>query len=82
MRKPVSTCQTRRLVNGQAFKSPNMPTLHVQAESTDRLQDIADLLWKARKVVVITGAGISTNSGIPVGDSRLSCLGLDHILLI
>lgn len=46
-----------------------MPTLHVQAGSTDDLQDIADYLWKARKIVVITGAGISTNSGIPV-----SCL--------
>lgn len=43
-----------------------MPLLHVQAGSTDQLQDIADALWKARKVVVITGAGISTNSGIPV----------------
>lgn len=43
-----------------------MPLLHVQAGSADQLQDIADALWKARKVVVITGAGISTNSGIPV----------------
>ncbi|KAJ4409449.1 NAD-dependent deacetylase hst3 [Gnomoniopsis sp. IMI 355080] len=42
-----------------------MPLLHVQAGSVDQLQDIADALWKARKVVVITGAGISTNSGIP-----------------
>ncbi|KAJ4387137.1 NAD-dependent deacetylase hst3 [Gnomoniopsis smithogilvyi] len=42
-----------------------MPLLHVQAGSADQLQDIADALWKARKVVVITGAGISTNSGIP-----------------
>ncbi|KAL1841093.1 hypothetical protein VTJ49DRAFT_7424 [Mycothermus thermophilus] len=31
----------------------------------DLLQDIANALWKSRKVVVITGAGISTNSGIP-----------------
>lgn len=43
-----------------------MPLLHVQAGSADQLQDIADALWKARKVVVVTGAGISTNSGIPV----------------
>ncbi|PSR82836.1 hypothetical protein BD289DRAFT_295481 [Coniella lustricola] len=42
-----------------------MPTLHVPAGSTDHLQRIADALWKAKKVVVITGAGISTNSGIP-----------------
>lgn len=49
-----------------------MPTLHVQAGSSDDLQDIADFLWKARKIVVITGAGISTNSGIPVS-------GLAHL---
>ncbi|KAF3767032.1 hypothetical protein M406DRAFT_39065, partial [Cryphonectria parasitica EP155] len=42
-----------------------MPTLHVPAGSSDHLQNIADALWKAKKVVVITGAGISTNSGIP-----------------
>ena len=32
-----------------------------------RLQAIADTLSGARKVVVITGAGISTTAGIPVG---------------
>ncbi|KAK2614120.1 hypothetical protein N8I77_000974 [Diaporthe amygdali] len=42
-----------------------MPTIHVQAGSTDQLQEIADSLWKAKKVVIVTGAGISTNSGIP-----------------
>ncbi|KAK7720958.1 NAD-dependent deacetylase hst3 [Diaporthe eres] len=42
-----------------------MPTIHVQAGSSARLQEIADSLWKAKKVVVVTGAGISTNSGIP-----------------
>lgn len=47
-------------------ESVKMPLLHVQAGSADQLQNIADALWKARKVVVITGAGISTNSGIPV----------------
>lgn len=46
-----------------------MPTIHVQAGSAADLQEIADSLFKAKKVVVITGAGISTNSGIPV-----SCL--------
>ncbi|KAK4096186.1 hypothetical protein N658DRAFT_436644 [Parathielavia hyrcaniae] len=42
-----------------------MPTTHVGPLSGPLLQDIAYLLWKSRKVVVITGAGISTNSGIP-----------------
>ncbi|TPX07973.1 uncharacterized protein E0L32_010304 [Thyridium curvatum] len=42
-----------------------MPTAHVTPESGDLLQDIADCLSKSRKVVVVTGAGISTNSGIP-----------------
>ncbi|KAH8765416.1 DHS-like NAD/FAD-binding domain-containing protein, partial [Diaporthe sp. PMI_573] len=42
-----------------------MPTTHVQAGSSAQLQEIADSLWKAKKVVVVTGAGISTNSGIP-----------------
>ncbi|KAJ4286918.1 NAD-dependent deacetylase hst3 [Collariella sp. IMI 366227] len=42
-----------------------MPTTHVEPGSGPLLQEIANTLWKARKVVVITGAGISTNSGIP-----------------
>ncbi|KAK3938704.1 NAD-dependent histone deacetylase HST3 [Diplogelasinospora grovesii] len=42
-----------------------MPTTHVEPSSDSLLQDIANSLGKARKVVVITGAGISTNSGIP-----------------
>lgn len=43
-----------------------MPTQHVDSSSEEHLQDVANALLKARKVVVITGAGISTNSGIPV----------------
>ncbi|KAM0261418.1 hypothetical protein ACHAQJ_002271 [Trichoderma viride] len=42
-----------------------MPTQHVEPESHNLLQDVANALLKARKVVVVTGAGISTNSGIP-----------------
>ncbi|KAK4446004.1 NAD-dependent histone deacetylase HST3 [Podospora aff. communis PSN243] len=42
-----------------------MPTIHVEPGSESLLQEIATTLWKSRKVVVITGAGISTNSGIP-----------------
>ncbi|KAF4966255.1 hypothetical protein FSARC_6054 [Fusarium sarcochroum] len=42
-----------------------MPTTHVSPESQDDLREIANGLLKARKVIVVTGAGISTNSGIP-----------------
>ncbi|KND87101.1 NAD-dependent histone deacetylase HST3 [Tolypocladium ophioglossoides CBS 100239] len=42
-----------------------MPTQHVEPQSEDHLKEVANALLKARKVVVITGAGISTNSGIP-----------------
>ncbi|KAH7035760.1 uncharacterized protein B0I36DRAFT_361089 [Microdochium trichocladiopsis] len=42
-----------------------MPTLQVTPRSSDLLQTVADTLGKSRRVVVITGAGISTNSGIP-----------------
>jgi hypothetical protein len=48
-----------------------MPTIHVEPGSESLLQEIAATLWKSRKVVVITGAGISTNSGIPVRWTRL-----------
>ncbi|KAK6063817.1 hst3 protein [Seiridium cupressi] len=42
-----------------------MPTVQITPSSTELLQNVADTLNKAKKVVVITGAGISTNSGIP-----------------
>ncbi|KEZ45755.1 hypothetical protein SAPIO_CDS1554 [Scedosporium apiospermum] len=42
-----------------------MPTAHVRPGDDEALQIIANALVKARKVVVVTGAGISTNSGIP-----------------
>ncbi|TFB02665.1 Tripeptidyl-peptidase sed2 [Trichoderma ghanense] len=47
------------------FARSKMPTQHVEPESHALLQDVANALLKARKVVVVTGAGISTNSGIP-----------------
>ena len=43
-----------------------MPTINVLPTSAAELQEIADILAKSRKVVVVTGAGISTNVGIPV----------------
>ncbi|KAF4634123.1 hypothetical protein G7Y89_g3976 [Cudoniella acicularis] len=42
-----------------------MPTINVGPGSGQELQEIADALGKSRKVVVVTGAGISTNCGIP-----------------
>ncbi|KAI1420203.1 DHS-like NAD/FAD-binding domain-containing protein [Xylaria sp. FL1777] len=42
-----------------------MPTLQVTPDALGLLQNVADTLAKSRKMVIITGAGISTNSGIP-----------------
>lgn len=42
-----------------------MPTINVSSSCDERLQGIADLLAKAKKVLVVTGAGVSTNAGIP-----------------
>ncbi|KAI0451365.1 DHS-like NAD/FAD-binding domain-containing protein [Xylaria acuta] len=42
-----------------------MPTLQITPDAPDLLQNVADTLAKSRKMVIITGAGISTNSGIP-----------------
>ncbi len=43
-----------------------MPTTNVTLESDEHLDVIAKAIAKSRKVVVVTGAGISTNCGIPV----------------
>ena len=43
-----------------------MVILEVQKDSNRQLQNIANILAGAKKVVVVTGAGISTNCGIPV----------------
>ncbi|TLS26263.1 hypothetical protein PpBr36_04098, partial [Pyricularia pennisetigena] len=51
-------------------RAGNMPTIHVTAQGVEHLQSISNSLRKARKVVVVTGAGISTNSGIPDFRSR------------
>lgn len=42
-----------------------MPTVNVTPRCVEHLQEIADVLAKSKKVVVVTGAGISTNCGIP-----------------
>lgn len=43
-----------------------MPLQEIGAEDERLLQDIADRLAKSHKILVITGAGISTSCGIPV----------------
>ncbi|KAI9758782.1 MAG: hypothetical protein M1840_003746 [Geoglossum simile] len=42
-----------------------MPIAEVRPDGNRQLQEIADVLAKSKKVVVVTGAGISTNIGIP-----------------
>ncbi|RKF72130.1 putative hst3 protein [Golovinomyces cichoracearum] len=42
-----------------------MPIIKVHPNSESELQEIADALAQSRKVVILTGAGISTNCGIP-----------------
>jgi hypothetical protein len=44
----------------------NMPTIHVRLEADLLMQEVADSMGRAKKIVVVTGAGISTNCGIPV----------------
>lgn len=43
-----------------------MPIAEIDKEDNRQLQNIANILASSKKVVVITGAGISTNCGIPV----------------
>ena len=56
-----------------------MAILEVTSENNRQLQNIANTLAAAKKVVVFTGAGISTNCGIPVS---LRSLYLINPLLI
>jgi hypothetical protein len=51
-----------------------MPTISVGPESGLELQEIADAMARSKKVVVVTGAGISTNCGIPVSHHKPACL--------
>jgi hypothetical protein len=53
-----------------------MPTINVASHSGQELQEIADMLGKSKKIIVVTGAGISTNCGIPVSSAhnvRMAC---------
>lgn len=48
-----------------------MAILEVTPENNRQLQNIANTLAAAKKVIVFTGAGISTNCGIPVSFKSL-----------
>lgn len=43
-----------------------MPIPEVSKDDNRQLQNIANTLAAAKRVVMVTGAGISTNCGIPV----------------
>ena len=43
-----------------------MAILHVSPKSDKKLQSITDILESVRKVIVMTGVGISISVGIPV----------------
>ena len=49
-----------------------MTILEVGKKDSRQLQNIADILASSKKVVVVTGAGISTNCGVPVSHERIS----------
>ncbi|CAJ2512476.1 Uu.00g054910.m01.CDS01 [Anthostomella pinea] len=42
-----------------------MPTVQITPTSDELLQRVADTVGKTRRMVIVTGAGISTSSGIP-----------------
>ena len=44
-----------------------MAILKIAGDDNRQLQNVANILASSKKVVVFTGAGISTNCGIPVG---------------
>lgn len=53
-----------------------MPVVQVSQNENRQLQNIANILASSKKIVMITGAGISTNCGIPVSSFQS---GLDGI---
>ncbi|ETS75957.1 hypothetical protein PFICI_12901 [Pestalotiopsis fici W106-1] len=52
-----------------------MPTVQITPGSAELLQNVADTLGKSKRVVMITGAGISTNSGIPAQYDKAEASG-------
>lgn len=57
-----------------------MPILEITKGDNRQLQNIANVLAVANRVIVITGAGISTNCGIPV--RHLHCATYSWVLRI
>jgi len=55
-----------------------MPTVTLTHSDTRELQEIADTICRANSILVVTGAGISTNSGIPVRKIKKHFDGLSH----
>lgn len=49
----------------QSPVTATMPTTTVTSTNHRALQSIADTIYSSKRILVITGAGISTNSGIP-----------------
>jgi NAD-dependent SIR2 family protein deacetylase len=41
----------------------------VKESHVAKLQELSDIIAGAKKIVAITGAGISTSCGIPVGEA-------------
>lgn len=58
-----------------------MPIQEVGKHADSQLKLIADVLASSKKVVVITGAGISTNCGIPVRQAVPRRRILDELLI-
>ena len=55
----------------------NTAMIHIQDTSREELQDVANALGLAQRIVVITGAEVSTDVGIPVRYSPSLLKSLD-----
>lgn len=71
------TCSQHLYIDSQPALILIMAILEVKKDNNRQLQNIANTLAAAKKVVVITGAGISTNCGIPVSISSFPNEGYD-----
>ena len=70
--EPLSLTISYRLPPSQC----KMTITHVRPNDHHHLQEISDVLGAKSKIVTVTGAGISTNAGIPVSiaTSSHACL--------
>lgn len=58
-----------------------MPIQEVRKDDGPQLKLIANALASSKKIIVVTGAGISTNCGIPVSQAFLGVRILDLLLM-